>query len=153
MHKNATKCNKTQSKWCINMHGASKIIDTFEKYDILFNSPLLWNTFGFHRNTFGLHRNYFGLRWNYFGHYQNDSLSHISSHVVSEYYQNYLKHRDPLIVLPDGSRTLQTLPRTLSGKSSSIRSGYLWWSLCILWSSFSRWAVSIDVPFPLYYWY
>jgi hypothetical protein len=32
MHKNATKCNKTQSKWCINKHGASKIIDTFEKY-------------------------------------------------------------------------------------------------------------------------
>jgi hypothetical protein len=32
MHKNAIKCNKTQSKWCINKHGASKIIDTFEKY-------------------------------------------------------------------------------------------------------------------------
>jgi hypothetical protein len=32
MHKNATKCNKTQSKCCINKHGASKIIDTFEKY-------------------------------------------------------------------------------------------------------------------------
>jgi hypothetical protein len=32
MHKNATKCNKTQSKWCINKHGASKIIDTFEMY-------------------------------------------------------------------------------------------------------------------------
>jgi hypothetical protein len=32
MHKNATKCNKTQSKWCINKHGASKIIDTFETY-------------------------------------------------------------------------------------------------------------------------
>jgi hypothetical protein len=30
MHKNATKCNKTQSKWCINKHGASKIIDMFE---------------------------------------------------------------------------------------------------------------------------
>jgi hypothetical protein len=29
MHKNATKCNKTQSKWCINKHGASKIIDTW----------------------------------------------------------------------------------------------------------------------------
>jgi hypothetical protein len=28
MHKNA----KTQSKWCINKHGASKIIDTFEMY-------------------------------------------------------------------------------------------------------------------------
>jgi hypothetical protein len=32
MHKNATKCKKTQSKWCINKHGASKIIDTFETY-------------------------------------------------------------------------------------------------------------------------
>jgi hypothetical protein len=30
MHKNATKCNKTQRKWCINKHGASKIIDMFE---------------------------------------------------------------------------------------------------------------------------
>jgi hypothetical protein len=34
MHKNATKCNKTQSKWCINKHGASKIIDTFETYQV-----------------------------------------------------------------------------------------------------------------------
>jgi hypothetical protein len=32
MHKNTTKCNKTQSKWCINKHGASKIIDIFETY-------------------------------------------------------------------------------------------------------------------------
>jgi hypothetical protein len=32
MHKNATKCNKTQSKWCKNKHGASKIIDTCETY-------------------------------------------------------------------------------------------------------------------------
>jgi hypothetical protein len=32
MHKNAMKCNKTQSKWCVNKHGASKIIDTFETY-------------------------------------------------------------------------------------------------------------------------
>jgi hypothetical protein len=32
MHKNTTKYNKTQSKWCINKHGASKIIDTFETY-------------------------------------------------------------------------------------------------------------------------
>jgi hypothetical protein len=35
MHKNATKCNNTQSKWCINKHGASKIIDTFETYEKL----------------------------------------------------------------------------------------------------------------------
>jgi hypothetical protein len=32
MHKNATKCNKTQSKWYINKHGASKITDTLETY-------------------------------------------------------------------------------------------------------------------------
>jgi hypothetical protein len=32
MHKNATKCNKTLSKWCKNKHGASKIIDMFETY-------------------------------------------------------------------------------------------------------------------------
>jgi hypothetical protein len=32
MHKNATKCNKTQSKWCKNKHGSSNIIDTFETY-------------------------------------------------------------------------------------------------------------------------
>jgi hypothetical protein len=34
MHKNTTKCNKTLSKWCKNKHGASKIIDTFETYQI-----------------------------------------------------------------------------------------------------------------------
>jgi hypothetical protein len=32
MHKNAMKCNKTQSKWCKNKHGTSKIIDMFETY-------------------------------------------------------------------------------------------------------------------------
>jgi hypothetical protein len=32
MHKSATKCNKTISKWYKNKHGASKIIDTFETY-------------------------------------------------------------------------------------------------------------------------
>jgi hypothetical protein len=32
MHKNATKCNETLSKWCENKNGASKIIDTFETY-------------------------------------------------------------------------------------------------------------------------
>jgi hypothetical protein len=32
MHKNATKCNKTLSKWCKNKHEASKIIDMFETY-------------------------------------------------------------------------------------------------------------------------
>jgi hypothetical protein len=35
MHKNATKCNETLSKWCKNKHGASKIIDTFETYQLL----------------------------------------------------------------------------------------------------------------------
>jgi hypothetical protein len=32
MHKNATKCNETLSKWCKNKHGASKIMDTLEMY-------------------------------------------------------------------------------------------------------------------------
>jgi hypothetical protein len=32
MHKNATKCNKILSKWCINKHGASKIIYTCQTY-------------------------------------------------------------------------------------------------------------------------
>jgi hypothetical protein len=32
LHKNATKCNETQGKWCKNKHGASKIIDTIETY-------------------------------------------------------------------------------------------------------------------------
>jgi hypothetical protein len=41
MHKNATKCNKTQSKWCINKHGASKIIDTFETYQELARKIIL----------------------------------------------------------------------------------------------------------------
>jgi hypothetical protein len=43
MHENAMKCNKTQSKWCINKHRTSKIIDTFETYQgdlrCLFTSP------------------------------------------------------------------------------------------------------------------
>jgi hypothetical protein len=34
MHKNTTKCNETLSKWCKNKHGASKIIDTFEMYQL-----------------------------------------------------------------------------------------------------------------------
>jgi hypothetical protein len=34
MHKNATKCNETLSKWCKNKHGASKIIDAFETYHL-----------------------------------------------------------------------------------------------------------------------
>jgi hypothetical protein len=33
------KCNKTQSKWCINKHGSSKIIDTFETYQRVAWSP------------------------------------------------------------------------------------------------------------------
>jgi hypothetical protein len=36
MHKSATKCDETLSKWCKNKHGASKIIDTFETYQSLF---------------------------------------------------------------------------------------------------------------------
>jgi hypothetical protein len=34
MHKNATKCNETPSKWCKNKHGASKIMDTLETYHL-----------------------------------------------------------------------------------------------------------------------
>jgi hypothetical protein len=34
MHKSATKSNETQGKWCKNKHGASKIIDTFETYQV-----------------------------------------------------------------------------------------------------------------------
>jgi hypothetical protein len=32
MYKNAMKYNETVGKWCINKHGASKIIDTLETY-------------------------------------------------------------------------------------------------------------------------
>jgi hypothetical protein len=35
MHKKATKCNETLSKWCKNKHGASKIMDTLEMYQLL----------------------------------------------------------------------------------------------------------------------
>jgi hypothetical protein len=35
MHKSATKCNETIGKWCKNKHGASKIIDTFETYQMM----------------------------------------------------------------------------------------------------------------------
>jgi hypothetical protein len=41
MHKNATKCNETLSKWCKNKHGASKIIDTFETYQPYLIEPPL----------------------------------------------------------------------------------------------------------------
>jgi hypothetical protein len=34
MYKNATKCNETIGKWCKTKHGASKIIDTFETYQL-----------------------------------------------------------------------------------------------------------------------
>jgi hypothetical protein len=34
MHKSATKCNETVGKWCKNKHGASKIIDTLETYQL-----------------------------------------------------------------------------------------------------------------------
>ena len=39
MHKSATKCNETISKWCKNKHGASKIIDTFKTYQPSIPSP------------------------------------------------------------------------------------------------------------------
>jgi hypothetical protein len=34
MYKSAMKCNKTLGKWCKNKHGASKIIDTLETYQL-----------------------------------------------------------------------------------------------------------------------
>jgi hypothetical protein len=34
MYKSAAKCNETIGKWCKNKHGASKIIDTFETYQV-----------------------------------------------------------------------------------------------------------------------
>jgi hypothetical protein len=34
MHKSATKCNETLGKWCKNKHGASKIIDMLETYQL-----------------------------------------------------------------------------------------------------------------------
>jgi hypothetical protein len=43
MHKSATKCNKTLGKWCKNKHGASKIIDTFETYQVLLQR---WGNWG-----------------------------------------------------------------------------------------------------------
>jgi hypothetical protein len=34
MHKSVMKCNETLDKWCKNKHGASKIIDTLETYQV-----------------------------------------------------------------------------------------------------------------------
>jgi hypothetical protein len=39
MHKSATKCKETVGKWCKNKHGASKIIDTLEIYQLLLGRP------------------------------------------------------------------------------------------------------------------
>jgi hypothetical protein len=47
MHKNATKCNETLSKWCKNKYGTSKIIDTFETYQMAMLYELLFWTFYF----------------------------------------------------------------------------------------------------------
>jgi hypothetical protein len=41
MHKSATKCNETLSKWCKNKHGASKIIDTLETYHMATSTKFL----------------------------------------------------------------------------------------------------------------
>jgi hypothetical protein len=46
MHKNTMKCNKTQSKWCINKHGASKIIDMFETYQGATYQMIMQNCLG-----------------------------------------------------------------------------------------------------------
>jgi hypothetical protein len=50
MHKSATKCNKTLSKWCKNKHGASKFMDTFETYQV---TPFLFpsSTLPFHTHS------------------------------------------------------------------------------------------------------
>jgi hypothetical protein len=45
MHKNAMKCNKTLNKWCKKKHGASKIIDTFETYQLPFKKPSKYFSF------------------------------------------------------------------------------------------------------------
>jgi hypothetical protein len=34
MYKSGTKCNETLGKWCKNKHGASKIMDTSETYQL-----------------------------------------------------------------------------------------------------------------------
>jgi hypothetical protein len=34
------KCNETLSKWCKNKHGASKIMDMLETYQLAFNLSL-----------------------------------------------------------------------------------------------------------------
>jgi hypothetical protein len=39
MHKSATKCNEIVGKWCKNKHGASKIIDTLETYQLTDPDP------------------------------------------------------------------------------------------------------------------
>jgi hypothetical protein len=41
MHKSAVKCNKTVGKWCKNKHGASKIIDTLETYQVAGTYPMV----------------------------------------------------------------------------------------------------------------
>jgi hypothetical protein len=38
------KCNETQGKWCKTKHGASKIIDTFETYQLPPPPPLPLHT-------------------------------------------------------------------------------------------------------------
>jgi hypothetical protein len=42
MHKSATKCNETICKWCKNKHGASKIIDTLETYQLTRWNIICW---------------------------------------------------------------------------------------------------------------
>jgi hypothetical protein len=45
MHKSATKCNKTVGKWCKNKHGASKIIDTLETYQLHEDDDSIFSSF------------------------------------------------------------------------------------------------------------
>jgi hypothetical protein len=41
MHKSAMKCNKILGKWCKNEHGASKIMDTLETYQLSINNEVM----------------------------------------------------------------------------------------------------------------
>jgi hypothetical protein len=54
MHKNATKCNETLSKWCKNKHGALKIMDTFEMYQRATRRNAPWTVHGSARKSRGL---------------------------------------------------------------------------------------------------
>jgi hypothetical protein len=66
-------------------------------------------------------RTTFGSLWNFFGFLLSTLWQ----------FQKYLNIIAPLSVLPYGSWIIETSPRLLSSKWSSIGSGHPWWSLCI----------------------